>query len=64
MTEHYTLETTEVSAWCPTCGKQTLHRVSGKRRGACVNDHHSGLSKKQQATQEKRAKEEREPKLF
>lgn len=35
MTEHYTKNTVSVSAWCPKCRKETMHRVDAGRRGPC-----------------------------
>lgn len=45
MTEHYTLNTVEVPAWCNTCNRVTRHSVSGKRRGPCLE--HAPVEKKQ-----------------
>jgi len=39
MAEHYTRNTTGVMKYCPTCGKNTMHKVSGKRIGLCTNSH-------------------------
>lgn len=36
MTEHYTKNTVSVSAWCPKCRKETMHRVDAGRRGPCL----------------------------
>ncbi len=55
MSHHETRNTTAVLAWCPTCGKQTLHQVSDRRRGTCLEPHVSGLSKAQ--AQRKKAEE-------
>lgn len=35
MTQHYTRNTVEVSAWCKRCRKDTMHRVDGVKLGAC-----------------------------
>jgi ribosomal protein L44E len=40
MTQHYTKNTEQVSAYCPTCNGVTMHLVSDGRRGRCVNEHH------------------------
>lgn len=34
--EHYTKNTLAVSAWCPKCRKETMHRVDAGRRGPCL----------------------------
>jgi len=39
MSEHYTNNTTGVMKYCNRCGKQTMHKVSGKRIGLCENSH-------------------------
>ena len=36
MTQHYTRNTVEVSAWCQKCHKQTMHSVYGVKLGACL----------------------------
>lgn len=36
MTEHYTRNTVSVSAWCPKCQKQTMHRVDAGHLGPCL----------------------------
>ena len=35
MPEHYTKSTVSATFWCAKCGKPTLHRVDGGRRGPC-----------------------------
>lgn len=35
MLEHYTKNTVSATFWCAKCGKPTLHRVDGGRRGPC-----------------------------
>jgi hypothetical protein len=35
MPEHFTKTTLEASFWCNKCGKATMHRVDGGRRGPC-----------------------------
>lgn len=37
MSEHYTRNTVSVSAWCPKCRRQTMHRVDEGRRGPCLD---------------------------
>jgi hypothetical protein len=36
MSEHYTQNTVEASAWCSICAKHTPHRVAGKRLAYCL----------------------------
>ncbi len=40
MTQHFTKNTVEASAWCPKCKKQTMHRVDRDemqgRLGPCL----------------------------
>jgi hypothetical protein len=36
MPEHYTKNTVSATYWCAKCGKPTLHRVDGGRRGPCL----------------------------
>lgn len=64
MTEHYTLNTESVTAWCNKCCNLTQHIVSGGRRGRCMECGPVGESKKQKEKREKQEKEAREPKLF
>ena len=37
MPEHYTKNVVEASVWCKVCGKFTMHRIDGGRRGPCLN---------------------------
>ncbi len=60
MSHHETRNTTAVLAWCPTCGKQTLHQVSDRRRGTCLNPHVAGLSKAQERREKTEKKKEEE----
>ena len=39
MAEHYTKNTTGVLKFCPTCNKNTVHKVSGKKIGLCTENH-------------------------
>jgi hypothetical protein len=39
MAEHYNRNTTGVMKWCNRCGKNTMHKVSGKKIGLCENSH-------------------------
>lgn len=36
MAQHYTRNTVSAAAWCPTCAKQTQHRIDDRRIGACL----------------------------
>jgi len=62
--QHETKSTTAVAGWCNACRKQTLHRVSGKRRGACMEHEAAGLLKEQERRRAKEEREEREPRLL
>lgn len=61
---HHTLDTVEVTAFCPTCNRVTRHAVSGKRRGPCLEHKPSGLSKDQERRQKEREREAQNPRLF
>ena len=37
MPEHYTRNTVAASFWCNKCGKETMHRIDGTRRGPCLD---------------------------
>jgi hypothetical protein len=36
MSQHYTLNTIEISHWCKVCGKDTMHKVHNRLLGACI----------------------------
>lgn len=36
MTQHYSRNTVEASAWCKVCGKDTMHRIDGVKLGPCL----------------------------
>jgi hypothetical protein len=36
MPEHFTRNTVMASCWCVKCGKPTMHRVDGVKRGPCM----------------------------
>jgi hypothetical protein len=40
MTEHYTRNTLECTAWCARCQRMTQHRVDGGRKGPCIDPKH------------------------
>ena len=37
MAQHYTRNTVSAQAYCPKCGKQTMHRVDDRRIGPCLD---------------------------
>lgn len=37
MTQHYTRNTVEASAWCRKCHKDTMHRIDGVKLGPCLD---------------------------
>jgi len=39
MPEHYTSNTNAVLKYCPTCNRETMHRVYNKRLGTCMEVH-------------------------
>ena len=39
MPEHYSRNTRQVLHYCPTCNRQTMHRVDDRRLGCCLEDH-------------------------
>jgi len=61
MSHHETRNTTAVLKWCPTCGKNTLHQVSDRRQGTCMNTHSSGMSKDQERRAKLREEQEKNP---
>jgi hypothetical protein len=36
MSEHFTKNTIEATAWCATCKRKTQHRVDSGRLGPCL----------------------------
>ncbi len=36
MAQHFTRNTVSAQAYCPKCGKQTMHRVDDRRIGPCL----------------------------
>lgn len=64
MTQHYTRNTAEVSHYCPTCNRQTMHRVDDRRLGVCLEHAAAGRSLSQIRQQEKREQEKQQPGLF
>lgn len=64
MPEHHPKNVRGVMKWCPTCRRNTMHRVDFKREGSCTEHKASGLSKEQEKRQAAKEKAEREPTLF
>ena len=64
MAEHSTKDTSGLRAFCPTCGRETIHDVYDGRISSCREPHATGLSKKQEKAQKERQKAEDEPTLF
>lgn len=62
--KHETRNTTHVLAWCNFCGERTLHLVSDRKVGRCVNPHAEGLSRKQELAKKKREAEAQNLRLF
>ncbi len=62
--KHETRNTVAILAWCDTCGKNTLHRVSDRRRGTCMEPHAASLSREQERRQKKQKQEDQNLKLF
>lgn len=64
MTEHYTSNTESVTAYCNTCNRPTQHKVSGNRRGRCM-EHESQHESARQLRERRRITEEKQnPRLF
>lgn len=64
MSHHETKNTTGILAWCNTCGRRTMHRVTDRRKGHCTEHAPAGLSKAQEKRRREQEKKERELKLF
>jgi len=62
--QHFTRNTTQVLHFCPTCNRQTMHRVDDRRLGPCLEHGTDGRSKKQIQDDEKREEERKQGKLF
>lgn len=61
MSQHYQRNVTGIMKFCPTCNKMTMHKVSNKRLGTCMETHVAGQSDKQKKQAEKTHEE---PSLF
>jgi hypothetical protein len=68
MSEHYTRNTLEVTAWCKPCSRNTQHRVDAGRLGPCLEHgpkvDANGLSKTQAKRRAKAAAEHQQQELF
>jgi ribosomal protein L44E len=66
MAEHYTKNTLECTAYCPKCNRFTQHRVTGGRKGPCIDPDHrvQEMTKAQRAARQKADQEKQNPKLF
>ncbi len=64
MTEHFTSNTLECTAWCEHCRRRTQHEVSCGRKGRCKEHDAPEFSKKQLAQREKLRKKNQQPRLF
>jgi hypothetical protein len=50
--EHYSKQTVQAEAYCPTCNKPTPHQVWDGRLGRCMNEHpHPAPEEKPKETQ-------------
>lgn len=47
MSQHYTKNTKQVLHYCPTCNRQTMHRVDSGRMGYCLEDHRPAAGSRQ-----------------
>lgn len=63
MPEHYPRNVKQVTAWCPTCRKQTMHRVDDRRLGSCLEHSSEGLSRAQLKRQGQQELERQQPML-
>lgn len=63
MSEHHPKNVSAVSKWCPTCRRNTLHRVDFKREGSCTEHAASGLSREQERRQRLKEQDEQNPKF-
>jgi hypothetical protein len=47
--QHYQRNVTAIRKFCNHCNRLTMHQVSDRRVGSCMESHSDGLSKKQEA---------------
>lgn len=64
MPEHHTKNTTGVLAFCSSCNRRTLHSVSGKRIGPCMEHKPEGMTRDQERRAKERERDAANPKLF
>jgi len=62
--EHYGKNTTQVSKFCNTCNRVTMHKVSGKKLGHCTEHGPTGLSKYQEKLRKALEEKRQQPDLF
>lgn len=62
--QHYQRNVTGVMKYCPTCQRQTLHRVDDRRVGPCTETHVTGMTKAQEKRAAQKAHDEQNPGLF
>lgn len=55
MSEHFTRNTLEATAWCRKCQRTTLHRIDDGRTGPCL-EHDSQQLTREQIARDTRAK--------
>ena len=54
----------QVRHYCPTCNRNTMHRVDDRRIGPCLEHEATGMTKKQEALAKKLRDEAEQPGLF
>jgi hypothetical protein len=68
MSEHYTRNTLECTAWCAKCQRDTQHRVDGGRKGPCIDPAHpypiDDLTNAQRYRREEERRAKEQPSLF
>jgi hypothetical protein len=64
MAHHFTKSTESVTKFCWTCGRNTVHNVSGGHAGRCTEHDAPQFSKKQLANRERLEHERQNPTLF
>jgi ribosomal protein L44E len=63
-TEHYTKNTVAIRKYCPTCNRMTMHSVSGKRVGHCLEHEAQSMTKKQKKRLREQEDAENQQNLF
>jgi len=58
MSHHYQKNVCGDLKWCNTCNRRTMHKVSGGKIGHCEEHAPTGMSKKQEAAEKKRQRED------